>query len=168
MKKSLSKTRVKRIREQGYSNYKDQEIRELAFGNRFAYRLCTLLLITGVATASVPLLSLMLIVAFLGFTLPYHPFDYIYNEWLADRLSKPKLPKRSDQLKFACTMASVFIATTIYLFTQGFTIAGYIVGAMLSIVAFLVASVDFCIPSIIYNYLIVGKRKSKTSTPKHS
>ena len=160
--KKLSKTRVRRIRAQGYTDQSVKEINELAFGNRFAYYLCSVLLIIGVSTANIYMLAIMLIIAALGFSLPNHPFDYIYNYVLAERMGKPQLPKRSDQLKFACTVATVWIATVLFLFVEGYNLAAYIMGSLLISVAVLVATTDYCIPSILYNALVVGKpRRSK-------
>lgn len=88
-----------------------------------------------------------------GVVLPYHPFDYIYNHLVRRVLDKPRLPRRSNQLKFACGVATIWIAATIYLFYYGFAMAGYVAGGMLFSVAFLVSTTDICIPSIIYNFL---------------
>lgn len=154
----LSKKRINRIREQGYFRMSDQQISDLAFGNRFALIVCTSLVTTGIALANIPLLSIMLIVAILGFILPYHPFDYIYNHFLAQRMDKPMLPKRSDQLKFACTLATIFIATIIYTFSHGFILLGYIVGAIMFSIAFTVSTTDFCLPSFIYNRIFLSKK----------
>ena len=150
-KKELSPLRIKRIREQGYTCQNDQEISNLAFGNRFAYQFCLSLLFLGVLFANIPLLSAMLIIAFFGVVLPNHPFDYIYNYFLRKLLSLPKLPNRSPQLKFACALASIFITVTIVLFHSNNIVVGYIVGSTLLSVAFLVSTFDLCIPSIIYN-----------------
>lgn len=138
---------------QGYIKQTDAELSELAFGNRFAYRLCTTIVIIGVVSSSIPVLSAMLIVAFFGIILPYHPFDYIYNHLLAERMSKPKLPRRSKQLKFACTIATIWIASTIFLFYTGYALAAFVVGSLLIGVALLVSTTDYCIPSLIYNTL---------------
>lgn len=155
--KNISKIRMKRLREQGYTTHSRSELSALAFGNSFAYKLCSAILAVGVFTANVPILSVMLGVAFLGFTLPNHPFDYIYNHLIASRWGKPELPKRSEQLKFACTLASIWIATTIFLFVENFDIGAYIFGGLLLVVAILVATIDLCIPSRIYNNLFLRK-----------
>ena len=155
----LSETRIHWIREQGYLSQTDEEIRKLAFGNRFAYRLCTSLLIIGVAFGNIPLLSIMMVVAFLGFALPNHPFDYIYNHLLSKRLNKPQVPSRSKQLKFACSIATLWVAGTIFLFYSGLPTWGYIAGSSLIIVALLVSTIDFCIPSKIYNALFLRSPK---------
>ena len=159
-KKLISQTRIDRVREQGYFLMSDQQISDIAFGNRFAYILCTSILAVGVVSANIPVLIAMLIIASLGFILPYHPFDYIYNHFLAKRLGKPVLPKRSDQLKFACTLATIFIMTSIYMFHQGFMLLGYIVGGLLVAVATTVSTADLCIPSIIYNAIFLSKKNT--------
>jgi hypothetical protein len=150
-KNNLSSTRINWIREQGYFKQSDDKVCSLAFGNRFAFRLCASILIIGVILNNIPILTTMLLIAFLGVVLPYHPFDYIYNNLLSKQLGKPILPPRTAQLKFACGLATLWIAVTIILFYNNLTLAGYIVGFVLIGVASLVATVDFCIPSKIYN-----------------
>lgn len=149
----VSPNRIHRLKVQGYCNFKDDELSRLAFGNRFAYILCSTLLLIGIITSNILLLSLMFFIAIFGIILPYHPFDYIYNGLISKLMNKPKLPPRSKQLKFACIIATFGIASTIYLFYAGLTLAGYIVGGSLYLVAFLVSTTDICIPSIIYNFI---------------
>lgn len=147
----LSATRISRIREQGYFNYSDGEIIDLAWGNRFAYILCTSILIFAIGTANITLLTIMTIIAFGGFALPNHPFDYIYNYGIRGIIKKPKLPRRSKQLKFACGTATLWLAAIIYLFSSGNTLAAYILGVVFVSIATLVSTIDLCIPSIVYN-----------------
>lgn len=149
----ISPARIHRLKVQGYCNFKDDELSRLAFGNRFAYILCSTLLLIGIITSNILLLSVMFIIAIFGIILPYHPFDYIYNGLLSNLMNKPKLPPRSKQLKFACIIATFGIASTIFLFYAGLTLAGYIAGGSLYLVAFLVSTTDICIPSIIYNFI---------------
>lgn len=156
----LSETRIKRIREQGYFSQTNEEIKALAFGNRFAYRVCVSLLIVGVIFANIPLLAIMMTIAFLGAILPNHPFDYIYNHFFRQKSNRPVLPPRSKQLKFTCTVATIWIGSTIYLFYSGLTTWGYIAGTSIILVAVLVSTIDMCIPSKIYNALFL--RKSET------
>ena len=149
----LSKRRINWIREQGYFNYSDEQIENFSMGNRFAFRLCTAILLIGVFTANIPILIAMMAVAFFGVVLPNHPFDYIYNWFIADRIGRDKLPKRAIQLKFACTMATSFIAATIYLFANSYMLAGYLMGGHLVIVAGIVSLTDMCLPSKAFNWL---------------
>ena len=155
----LSTVRINRIREQGYTNQSENEINDLAFGNRFAYRLCVSVLVIGVALQSIPVLATMMVIAFFGVVLPNHPFDYLYNGLLSKAMNKPKVPKRSVQLKFSCSLATVWIGGVIYLFYAEHVIAAYFLGGLLITVATLVASIDFCIPSIIFNNLFLKKEK---------
>lgn len=148
---SLSAIRIKRIRQQGYFDYTNCEITALAWGNRFAYILCTSIMIFAIATANISLLSIMAIITLLGTILPHHPFDYFYNYWLRRFLKRPKLPKRSRQLKFACKIATLWLGVLIFLFSEGYVQTAYVLGSMLIMIALLVSSIDLCIPSIIYN-----------------
>lgn len=150
----ISSRRLYSIRTQGYCDYSDANLSELAFGNRFAYYLCSFFLLIGVISGNIPVLSAMMVVSIFGVMLPNHPFDYIYNILLSKPLNKPKLPRRSQQLKFACIISTVWLATTIYLFYAGYSIAGYVSGGVLFSIAFLVSTTDFCIPSLVYNFLL--------------
>jgi hypothetical protein len=154
----LPATRIKFLKAQGYSNLSDDDISELAFGNRFAYIVCGSIVAVAVATAHIPTLIAMMVVAFLGVILPYHPFDYIYNHVLRGVLNKPKLPPRSKQLKFTCVIATLWLFATTYLFYSGLTNAGYVLGGLLVAVAFIVSATDFCIPSTIYNFIFRIKK----------
>ncbi|HCY74389.1 MAG TPA: hypothetical protein DHV28_00575 [Ignavibacteriales bacterium] len=149
----ITQQRLKRLKVQGYCNRPDSEISEFSFGNRFAYIICSSILLIGLITTNTTILLTLMIIAFLGIILPNHPFDYIYNYILADKMSKPKLPPRSKQLKFACTIATIGLGLTVYLFNTGLLTAGYILGSILLLVATLVSTTDICIPSIIYNFI---------------
>jgi len=150
---SISPLRLKFIRAQGYHRLSDADLSEIAFGNRFAYIPCTLILTASVATAYIPGLFAMAAVAFLSIVLPYHPFDYVYNHGLRKLLDKPLLPPRSIQLKFACAIATLWIVSTACLFHAGLASAGYVMGGLLAAVAVTVSTTDFCLPSVIFNYL---------------
>lgn len=151
--KLLSASRLNRIKAQGYIGYSDNELSSFAFGNRFAYILCFTILAVGVITANVPVLLVMSVVALGGIIFPYHPFDYLYNKLIRHRINKPELPPRSKQLKFACTIATLWLIATAYLFHTEYNYFGYVMGSLLASVAFIVSTTDFCIPSIIYNLM---------------
>jgi len=151
--KVMSVSRIHRLKVQGYSGYSDSELTKLAFGNRFAYSLCFIILVLGIFTTSIPLLLLMTLVAFGGIILPFHPFDYLYNKVIRHRLRKPELPPRSKQIKFACTIATIWLIATVYLFYADYNVVGYVFGSLLAAVALIVSTTDICIPSIVYNFL---------------
>ena len=162
-KVKLSLNRIAYLRAQGYKDQTDQEIKDLAFGNRFAYQLCTSILLIGVLTSNIPVLAAMMTIAFASIILPNHPFDYIYNYFLAKRMNKPQLPSRSKQLKFTCTIATLWIGATIYLIHLEMNFAARIMGLSLVGVAFLVSTTDYCIPSVIYNATLGKLPTSKSN-----
>jgi hypothetical protein len=158
---TLSEKRTNRLRAQGYYTETKKELTGMAFGIRFAYRACVAILTVAVLTQSVALFSVMLGIAFLGIVLPNHPFDYIYNHLLSGPMNRPKVPARSAQLKFACSIATAWIATVIYLLVTGHTTLGLAMAINLILIAMLPSTVDFCVPSAIYNAMFKSK-KSKT------
>lgn len=150
-RRRLSTERLQRISAQGYTMQTDSELSDLAAGNRFAYQLCTAVLIVGITTTNLPLLLAMDVIAILGVLMPNHPFDYIYNGLIRKILSKPALPARSAQLQFSCSVATAWITLTLLLLNASMMITGYLMGAMLIGVAILVSTIDLCIPSLMYN-----------------
>jgi hypothetical protein len=162
----ISPVRTSRIKEQGYdTGFSDEEISIHAVGNRFAYQLCTLLFTTGLIFTSIPVLGVAAIIAFLAVIMPYHPFDYVYNYILRHWLDRPKLPPRSAQAKFACGVAVIWLGIIMYLFYVSLFLLGYVMGAILLIIALFVSTVDFCIPSRIYNYFFRKNNKIIAGRP---
>ena len=155
----ISATRIRRIRCQGYdSTFTDEELSRHSLGNRFAYQLCTILFTLGVVLTSIPILSIAATIAALTVVLPRHPFDYLYNAFVRHLWHRPLLPKRTAQAKFACGIAALWISIIIYLFSRQQFTAGYILGGALLFVALLVSILDYCIPSVIYNFLFQKKQ----------
>ena len=147
----LSALRLKRLREQGYDAFTDREITDMAFGIRFAYSLCTIILIPAVIFKSVPVLAVMMSLAFLSVISPNHPFDYIYNLVIVPFTDRPKLPRRSIQLKFACSIATLWIGSITYFFYHGMDMTGFVLGALFISVAGILSTTDYCLPSVIFN-----------------
>jgi hypothetical protein len=150
---SISLCRKKRLEAQGYHGFTDTELNDFKFGIRFAYYLCGLLVILGLSLTNLKILAFAMVVAFLGVMPPYHPFDYLYNYVARHIINKPKLPPRSNQGRFACGIATVWLGGVIYLFYAGFAFWGYLAGGLLVAIATLVSTMDICIPSMIYNSL---------------
>ena len=155
---TLSEKRINRLRAQGYTSETKKELTGMAFGIRFAYRACIAILTVAMVTQSIVLFGVMLGIAFLGIVLPNHPFDYIYNFTLSGWMNRPKVPARSPQLKFACSIATAWIAAVIYLMVTGQTTLGTIMTINLIVIAMFPATSDFCIPSAIYNALFRSKK----------
>ena len=158
---TLSEKRINRLRAQGFTRETKKELNGMAFGIRFAYRSCIALLSVALLTQSIALFSVMFVIAFLGIVLPKHPFDYLYNHTLSTWMNRPRVPARSVQLKFACAIATTWIATVIYLMASGNTTAGILFTVNLILVAMLPATIDYCVPSAIFNALF-RRKNAKT------
>lgn len=154
----ISTIQRKRLETQGYNGFTDAELIDFKFGIRFAYYLCGSLTMIGLVMTNLPVLSAAMMIAFFGTLPPYHPFDYIYNHMVRYWINKPKMPPRSNQGRFACGIATVWLGVIIYLFYKELNVWGYMAGGILVSVATLVSTTDICIPSMIYNFLF--KRKS--------
>ncbi len=149
----LSPVRVKRLRGQGYSEESVYDLNQLAVGNRFAFQLCVSIIVLAIIFQSTTLFTAMLVIAFFGVVLPNHPFDYIYNYVLSGWWNRPKLPRRSAQLKFACGIATAWLASVVYFMTAGQTTTALILAGILAVTASLPSTIDLCVPSLIYNAL---------------
>lgn len=155
----VSPTRIARIKSQGYDKgFDDEEISQHSVGNRFAYQMCTLLFATGLVLTNIPILTVAATIALLTVILPHHPFDYLYNLSVRHWLNRPKLPRRPAQAKFACGIAAIWLGVIIYLFYNSLFIWGYVLGGILFVIAALVSTIDFCIPSLIYNNIFRSSR----------
>lgn len=141
-----------RLETQGYRGYTDMELQGFRFGIRFAYYVCGSLVILGLLLTNIEILAGAMIIAFVGSFPPYHPFDYLYNYGIRQLMNKPKIPPRSNQGRFACGVATVWLGGIIYCFYTGLVVPGYIAGGLLVAVAALVSTTDICIPSMVYNF----------------
>lgn len=155
----LSPVTRKRLEAQGYVGFTDAQLNDFKFGVRFAYGLCALLFLSGLIFSNVAILLTAMTIAFFAMMPPYHPFDYLYNYGVRRVLHKPKLPPRTNQGRFACGIATVWVGGIILLLTNNMEVWGYIAGGVLLCVAGLVTMLDICIPSMIYNFLFLRQRQ---------
>ena len=159
-KNTLSPIRLRRLRAQGFTCESEPTLQQMAFGIRFAYRACVLLLIVAIASKSLLLFSAMLGLSFLGIVLPNHPFDYVFNYTLRLWLRAPMVPPRSRQLKFACIIATAFLGAVVFMLYVGMVTQGLITAGTLAAFALLPSTIDLCIPSLIYNVLFQKSGKA--------
>jgi hypothetical protein len=155
----ISPTCRKRLHVQGYKTFTDKELNDYKFGIRFAYACCITLVAFGLIFQSLTILAIAAVIAFAGAFPPYHPFDHLYNYAVRHLLGKPKIPPRTNQGRFACGIASVWLAITIYLLHNNYIVSGNVLATALLAVGTLVVTTDICIPSIIYNSIF---KRTKT------
>ena len=144
---------------QGITGFSDEEWVVHRPGFRFAYQMCFFVTLLGTVLQSIPILSISLTAAFLAVFPPNHPFDYLYNATVGRITRKPKLPPRTNQGRFACAIATVWLSVTIYFFATGSAVAGTVMGAGLLIPAALVGFFDVCLPSLVYNAVVYRQLK---------
>ena len=153
---SLSSTTRRRLDIQGFETVDDTWLAEVAPWFRLAFGLCATLAAVGTATASVAVLWMLVAMATLAAILPVHPFDLIYNWGIRHLRGTRPLPRRGPPARFACGMGAVWLLVTIWAFSSGQPVMGYVLGASLTGVAVLVSTTDICIPSMMYRLIFGG------------
>jgi hypothetical protein len=143
----------RRLEAQGFCGLDDATLEEVGPWLRWSPVFCTLFMLAGVALQSPALLWALAATAFLGALLPFHPFDLLYNHVARHLTGTRPLPNQGPQRRFACGMATVWLAVTGWAFHSGATALGYALGIALILVAGTVSVTHFCLPSAIYNTL---------------
>lgn len=139
---------------QGYGALTDDERKSLWFAIRFAPALCFTGIALGVALASPGLLAVMAATAFVGgFIAPKHPFDYLYDLSLRPLLGGPTVPPSPAPRRFACQLATLWIAAIAVAFLADLTTVAWVLAVPLVVVAAIVTTTNWCLPSLIYGLL---------------
>jgi hypothetical protein len=147
---ALTPTIKRRLEIQGFTETDPGVLEETAPWLRFAYGLCAVLAAAGTILASPVILLSLTIFSAWGAASPVHPFDYIYNYGIRYATGTGPLPKRGAPGRFACGLGTVWLLATAGAFYAGMMLTGYILGVLLVIVAGLVSTIHFCIPSLTY------------------
>jgi len=146
----LTPTIKRRLEIQGFNEVNHRVLEETAPWLRFAFGLCTVLAAVGTILASPPFLVGLAVFSAWGAASPVHPFDYIYNYGIRRFTGTGPLPKRGAPGRFACGLGTVWLLVTAGTFYGGMMLIGYILGGLLVLVAGLVSTIHYCIPSLIY------------------
>jgi hypothetical protein len=139
---------------QGY-HLSDEEKRRLTVPLKFSSALCTLFGATFVVTQWAPGLFVLAGTALAGALLPRHPFDYAYGVLLARPLRTGWAPRNTPQRRFACAAGAAMLGAAGAFFVAGNDAVAWIVGLSFVAVAFVVTTTNWCLPSLIYNRLLV-------------
>ena len=148
----------KRLEAQGFCNLDDTTLDELAPWLRWSPAFCTAFMAIGVALKSPIILWALAATALFGALLPFHPFDLLYNYGARYLTGTRPLPHQGPQRRFACAIATAWLLATGWAFYTGSILVGYALGVPLALVAALVSTTHFCIPSLIYNTLFPDPR----------
>ncbi len=88
-------------------------------------------------------------------------FRFAYQITVGRLMNRPKLPPRTNQSRFSCAIATVWLAITIYFFATGRAAAGTAMGVGLLIPAGLVGFFDVCLPSMLFNAVVYRRLKPR-------
>ena len=148
---------------QGYDELSDQERRRLGPALRLSPALCLTGMTVGVVLESPAILLAMAATAVLGgFVTAKHPFDLIWDHGLRRLSNGPPLPPTPPPRRFACQLASVWLVAVAAAFLAGAETLGLALGVPLLLVATIVATTNWCLPSLIHGLL--GDRRIRSST----
>lgn len=146
-----------RLEAQGFCNLDDAAMTELAPWLRWSPALCTTVIAIGLVLRAPLVLWGLAAIALLGAALPFHPFDLVYNHFVRRFTGTASLPHHAAQRRFACALATVWLAATGLALYVGATVLGLVLGVALVCVAALVSITHICIPSMIYNALFASR-----------
>jgi hypothetical protein len=139
---------------QGYGALSEEERKSLWLGLRFSPALCFAGIALGVVLTSPAVLLAMAATAFVGgFLTPKHPFDYLYDAALRPRLGGPSVPPSPAPRRFACQLAALWVAAIGVAFLVDLTAVAWALAVPLLIVAAVVTTTNWCLPSLIYGLL---------------
>jgi len=153
----ISATKRLRIEAQGYTGLSDEDIAVVDPWLRMAPALC--MVWTGIATYLQSALAILVLIpiALVGALMPGHPFEVVYNHGIRHITRTRKLPAARAPRRFACGVASVWLAATYWAFQSGSPVTGQILGYSFVAVAAFPTCTGFCIPSFVYGRLL-GKQ----------
>ena len=135
---------------------------------RTTYLLCASIFAIAVAFAFTPLMWVMVPIAAAGAVFKVHPFDLVYNYGIRHVIGTRKLAPNGTPTRFACALATPWIAATALSFHFGFAPLAYVLGGLLTAVAWLVGTTHFCIPSFIYQYFFGDRELALRTVSKLS
>jgi len=158
---SISNLSIIGLKVQGYLNCSVRQLAEYRLGIRFAYGTCALIILLGLISQNVYFYYIGFAITIGGMVPPRHPVDYIYNGAIRHLFKKPAIPKRPPQSRFACSIAFVWMAFTLFCWHNNYHwIASALAGALV-MQAGIVTFTDICFPSIIYNFIFRIKPRGK-------
>jgi hypothetical protein len=166
MRPTLASRTRRRLDIQGFDTVDGQELARVAPWLRLAFGLCALLGGVGTALASPTILLVLAPFAALAAASPVHPFDLIYNYGIRHLTGTGPLPKRGAPSRFGCGMGAILLAVTAWAFSTGHAGVGYALGAVVTLAALLVSTMDICIPSMIYRSLFGWPRARECATER--
>lgn len=144
----------RRLEMQGFVGFEDTELIAIGRWAALAPALTGLLAACGVALGSAELLwtaaLLGLCCAFLGI----HPADALYNWFVRPLTGGSMLPRSGRPRRFSCAVGAAWLSGAGLAFTMGATILGSILAGVLTLLALLTVSTNFCFGAYLYSLIM--------------
>ena len=148
---------------QGYENVTDEDFGETAKWMKLAIFGCASLVAIAMAIGSIPMLWVMVAIAGVAGISPVHPLDLIYNYGIRYITGTGKLLRRSGLNRAACALATVLLLGAIAAHSAGMMVVYLLLGWSMVGAAYLVGTVDVCIPSYTFRLFIGYPPKRETA-----
>ncbi len=138
---------------QGFLGLTDSEIVIFEPWLKLAPALCMLWAHAASAMQSPAAFVTLALIAAAGAVMPQHPFDLPYNLKLRHLFGTPRLPRYGTPRRFACAVASVWLAAAGAAFAMGLPSVGVGLGIAFVFASAVPTFTGFCIPSWIFGKL---------------
>lgn len=145
----------RRLAMQGFHDIPDEDLRGVALGLRFAPAVCLVGAAAGTALASPGIIAVLLVLAAAGAVSPHAVPDLLYNRLVARPTGRRPLPPRGAPSRFACQVATLWLAAILGAFLAGLTTLGYALGTAMTVVAATMTFGHYCVASHLYR-LVMG------------
>ncbi len=139
---------------QGYENIANEDLGKVAKWMKFPFFMCATLCAIGMGLGSIQLLWILTAIAAGGAISRVHPMDLLYNHGIRFVTGTGKLLRRSGLNRAACALATVWLLATIGAHSAGLMMVYQILGWSLVGVAYMVGTLDVCIPSYVFRTFI--------------
>ena len=139
---------------QGYENVCDEDFGDIARWMKMAIFGCATLVAIALAIGPIPMLWVMVTIAAVAGISPVHPLDLIYNYGIRYITGTGKLLRRSGLNRAACALATVWLLGTIAAVNAGMMVLFQLLGWSMVGVAYLVGTMDVCMPSYFFRLFI--------------
>ena len=133
-----------RLEVQGFLGLTDEDLKEIGPWIRFTPVLNLTLTVLATALSSIPLLIGTAILMLAGAIMPVHPFDALYNGLVRRMSHTQPLPKSGVRRQIVFGIGAAWLLITTGAFLLGMQIAGYIIGGLMAIFIFPLATIHLC------------------------
>lgn len=150
---------LERLRLRGFELDSREEACDVGQWLRFTPMLQALLFGVATITASAEIFLALAGLLAVGVLMGCHPFDLIYTGIIRQLENVPEHPRCSFRRRAVFLVGIALSAATVWSFTNGHAVAGYLLGAAMTASTALLAATHICIPSLVLGWLSRAVRR---------